>query len=212
MTKLGAAVLKGNALESAKVICILSHGRGQSPEAMEDDILRRLDAPGVAFVLPRAAGKSWYDAKAVDALTEKTKAQLSDSLDVLRALVAELPAKTPVVMAGFSQGACLSIEYAMHFGPWNGALVAFTGCRVGTLDDERPAKDVTGLPAYISGSDADSWIPISAFSEAVQELGAARARVRADVFPLRGHEVSEAEISVLQNTLTHFTESAGLPW
>lgn len=212
MTKLGAAVLKGHALESAKVICVLTHGRGQSPEAMDEHILQRLVAPGVAFVLPRAATGGWYDAKAVDPLTGKTREQLAASLEVLRAVVAELPDDRPLVMAGFSQGACLSIEYALHFGSWPGALVAFTGCRVGAANDNREHADLTGLPCYLSGSDADSWIPIASFAQAALELGSARARLRADVFPLRAHEVSETEIAVLEHTLAHLAAQRGLPW
>jgi phospholipase/carboxylesterase len=210
MTKLGAAVLKGHALESAKVICVLTHGRGQSPEAMEEHVLRRLVAREVAFVLPRAATGSWYAARAVDPMTEETQDQLDESLSGLRGTVEALP-DVPLVMAGFSQGACLSIEYAMRFGRWDGALVAFTGCRVGAMGDDRPSRDLTGLSAYVSGSDADPWIPVLGFSEAVRELGAARARVRADIFPNRAHEVSDTEIAVLEHTLAHLGSKAA-PW
>lgn len=211
-TLMGAAVLKGHALESAKAICVLTHGRGQSPEAMEEHVLARLNVPQVAFVLPRAPTASWYDAKAVDPLNAKTVEQLAASLGILRAVVAKLPAGRPLIMAGFSQGACLSIEYALRFGKWHGALVAFTGCRLGQLGDDRPTKDVAGLPVYVSGSDADSWIPLNAFMEAVRELGMAHARVRADVFPGRAHEVSDTEIAVLSHTLAMFTGGDHARW
>jgi len=211
-TLMDAAVVRGDALESAKAICVFTHGRGQSPEAMEEHVLARLNAPHVAFVLPRAPTTSWYDAKAVDPLNEKTVGQLAASLEILRAVVAELPSGWPVIMAGFSQGACLSIEYALRFGKWHGALVALTGCRVGQLGDDRPTKDVAGLPVYVSGSDADSWIPLNACMEAVRELGAAHARVRADVFPGRAHEVSDTEIAVLSHTLAMFTAGDHARW
>jgi predicted esterase len=162
--------------------------------------------------MPRAATGSWYDAKAVDPLTDKTREQLSESLAELSAIVAELPEDKPVVMAGFSQGACLSIEYAMAFGSWSGALVAFTGCRVGLASDERHKTDVTGLPVYLTGSDADPWIPVGAFAQSVLELATLRARLRADVFPLRGHEVSDAEIAVFQHTLQSYSQGPGMPW
>jgi len=212
MTANSAALFRGEALKSAQVICVLTHGRGQSPEAMDEQILRRVKAPQTAFVLPRAATGSWYDAKAVDPLSETTVTQLHASLAQLRGIVAEFPKATPVVMAGFSQGACLSIEYALRFGGWNGALVAFTGCRVGQAQDNLPRSSLTDLPAYISGSDADPWIPLSAFTQAVQELGAAEARVRADVFPKRGHEVSQAEIAMLEKALQSLASRQGAPW
>jgi phospholipase/carboxylesterase len=212
MTANSATLFLGEALETAQVICVLTHGRGQSPEAMVDQILQRVNAPRTAFVLPRAGSGSWYDAKAVDPLTEKTTAQLSTSLLQLRTITGDLPKKTPVVMAGFSQGACLSIEYAFKFGGWKGALVAFTGCRVGTSQDNLPRSSLANLPVYISGSDVDPWIPLSAFSRTVQELGAAQARVRADVFPQRGHEVTDTEVAMLERALHSFAEGRGAPW
>ncbi len=212
MTANSAPLFRGEALETARVLCVLTHGRGQSPEAMGEQILQRLKAPKISFILPRAGSGSWYDAKAVDPLTEKTSDQLSASLAQLHALTDDLPKNIPVVMAGFSQGACLSIEYAFKFGRWNGALVAFTGCRVGTPHDNLPRASLTDLPSYISGSDADPWIPLSAFSQAVQELGAAQARVRADVFPKRGHEVTDTEIAVLELTLQTLATGQGSPW
>ena len=196
----------------AQVICVLTHGRGQSPEAMEEQILWRVKAPQIAFVLPRASNGSWYDAKAVDPMTEKTSAQLAASLAQLKSIAADFPKDKPVVMAGFSQGACLTIEYALRFGGWNGALVAFTGCRVGTSADNLPRSSLTDLPAYISGSDADPWIPLFAFSQAVQELGAAQARVRADVFPKRAHEATDTEVAVLEDTLRELAAGRGTPW
>jgi phospholipase/carboxylesterase len=179
---------------------------------MDEHILRRVKAPQAAFVLPRAASGSWYDARAIDPLSEITKSQVSSSLAQLRSIAADLATDKPVVMAGFSQGACLSIEYALRFGPWNGALVAFTGCRVGTPADHLPRADLSGLPSYLSGSDADPWIPLEAFSHAVQELGAARARLRADVFPQRGHEVTDSEIGVLERALNELGRGPHAPW
>jgi len=124
----------------------------------------------------------------------------------------ELPAATPILIAGFSQGACLSIEYAMTYGAWNVALVALTGCRVGQGSDDKPNADVRMLPAYVSGSNADPWIPLSAFTQAAHEFGAAGARLRTDVFPGRAHEVSDVEIGVVQQALSSIAMSGEVQW
>ncbi len=205
-------LLLGEAPISAAVVCVFTHGRNQSPEAMAEQVVRHLSAPGVAYVLPRAPIGSWYDAKAVDPLTDTTRSQLSNSLDRLREITGTLPGGKPVLIAGFSQGACLSLEYAMRFGPWEGALASLTGCRVGTADDDRPCSDLAGMPAYISGADADPWIPLAATTQATLELGAAKARVRADVMPGRPHEVSSGEIRVLDAMLTQLGESGAVQW
>ena len=212
MTQNTAPLLLGQALQSAAVVCVLTHGRGQSPEMMEEHIISRLKTKSVGFVLPRAATGSWYDARAVDPLTEKTKSQLASSLEQIKQAVSLAPAGVAVVMAGFSQGACLTLEYGFHFGPWRGAMVSFTGCRVGVPQDERSHKDLAGLPVYLSGADKDPWIPLHAFSAAAQDLGAARARLRADLFPGRQHEVTDVEIAVLQSALDQLASTKEVQW
>ncbi len=203
MSEATTPLLRGKALKDAAVVCVLVHGRGQSPAIMEESVVLRLAARDVAYVLPKAATGSWYDAKAVDALTDHTRNQLAASLNLLKRDIDMLGANVPVLLAGFSQGACLALEYAFRFGPWNGALVGFTGCRVGGREDEQPHSDLAGMPVYLTGADADPWIPLSAFGAASVELGASRARLRTDVFPGRPHEVSAAEIAILDNALVN---------
>lgn len=212
MTQNTTPLLLGDALQSAAVVCVVTHGRGQSPEMMQDHIVSRLNSKGVAFILPRAESGSWYDARAIDPLTETTRKQRDASLDQLKRASAMAPAKVPVVMVGFSQGACLTLEYALTFGPWRGAMASFTGCRVGTPQDQRPRTDLAGLPVYLSGADQDPWIPLPAFASATLELGAARARLRTDLFPGRQHEVSDTEIAVLQSALNQLASGQEVQW
>jgi phospholipase/carboxylesterase len=185
--------------EDAKVNCIFVHGRGQSPEMMQEHVISRLSVTGVAYILPRAGNGTWYAARAVDALTETTNTQLSSALVRIHGLM-NTHAK-PMMLGGFSQGACVVIEYAMKYGPWNGALVSLTGCRVGVQKDDRPIVNLDGLPTYLTGADADPWIPAQAYGEAAQALSLARARLRSDVFPGRAHEVSDTEIGVFGTML-----------
>jgi phospholipase/carboxylesterase len=188
----------------AKVLCVFVHGRGQSPEDMEAAVLGRLSAPDVAFALPRAEGKSWYAARAMDPLTDATRKEVALSLAGLATAAADLRGQAPglpLVLAGFSQGACLSLEHAFAGQAAPDAVVAFTGCRVGVAGDDRPGALPLGLPVYLSAGSADPWIPAAAFAEAVAELGQSEARLRCDVFPGRAHEVSDAEIALLDSVL-----------
>jgi phospholipase/carboxylesterase len=198
---LEGALHLGAALRQAKVVCLFIHGRGQSPEAMQAHVVSRLRAPDVAFVLPRAKGGSWYAARAVDGLTSQTRGELESSLGVISKLVAALPENLPLVIAGFSQGACLALEYAMKHGPWAGALVSFTGCRVGIASDDRPRSNLNGMPVFLSGSDNDPWISAAAFGEAAADLVRARSRFHGETFPGRDHEVGDEEIAALQDIL-----------
>lgn len=194
---------------AVKALCVFVHGRGQSPEEMESHVLKRLWAPNVAFALPRAPRGAWYDAKAVDPLTQTTREQLGEALDLLGGEIAALRREhpdLPLLLAGFSQGACLSIEYVCAGRTPPQALVALTGCRVGTPDCDRPLGAPAGLPIYLSGSDADPWIPVTATSQAMFDLGRQKAQLRLDVIPGRGHEVSAPEIAMLEAVLADLAE------
>jgi phospholipase/carboxylesterase len=194
----------GSRGSEAKAICVFVHGRGQSPEEMQSHVLAQLSVPAVAFVLPRAPLGVWWGARAVDPLTPVARAELSAALDhlagAMAAARAELPG-LPLLLAGFSQGACLAIEYLFAGLPPPEALAAFTGCRVGIPTDSRREAVPAGVTVYLSGGDADPWIPVSAFADAAHSLGRGAARLRADLFPGRGHEVSEAEIAMLGTIL-----------
>lgn len=204
MSDLEGSLQLGASPGRAAAVCVLVHGRSQSPEEIHSHILARISAPGVAFILPRSPAKSWYDAKAVDPLTSLTRTQLAFSLECLGAIIKQARLDfpgLPLLLAGFSQGACLSLEYCFSGQAAPDALVALTGCRVGIETDNRPFRMPVGLPVYITGSESDPWIPVAAFSAAVLELASARALVRADVFPGRGHEVANAEARMLQTML-----------
>lgn len=212
MTQNITPLLRGDALQNAAVVCVVTHGRGQSPELMDEHIVARLSVKGVAYILPRAASGSWYDARAIEPLTSKTSAQLSASLAQLQQVAALAPPHVPLVMAGFSQGACLTLEYGFAFGRWPGAMVSFTGCRVGVPTDARPRSSLDTLPVYLTGADQDPWIPLPAHASAALELAAARARLRTDVFPGRAHEVSDVEISVLDKMLQQLASGQQVQW
>ena len=217
MAAADGSLVRGVAIGDAAVVCVFVHGRGQSPEAMEQHVLSRLGETGAAIVLPRALGGSWYDARAVDPLTDRTRSQLARSLAQLGDVMANARQSarpgTPMLLAGFSQGACLALEFAMANGPWSGALVCLTGCRVGVVSDARPRANLSGLAAYLSSADADPWIPLSDWAEAAAELGAAKARLRADLFPGRPHEVCDTEIGVLEVALRSLgNDPRASPW
>lgn len=205
------ALLMGATPQDASVLCVVVHGRTQSPEIMKDWVVDRLGVENVAFALPRAAGNSWYNAKAVDPLNEATQAQLNDSLAYLGSTIEYLNknagTEKPLMLVGFSQGACLSMEYAFSRGPWHGALACLTGCRVGTQTDNLPLKDLASLPVYLTGSDNDPWIPVSAFAEASHAFGRARARLKTELFPGRDHSISDAEIGELKSILLRLQAS-----
>ena len=100
--------------KDARLAMILVHGRGASAE----DILglaSELGRDDVAYLAPQAAGNTWYPYSFLAPL-EKNEPGLTSALGVLGQLVSTLgdqglPAER-VGFLGFSQGACLSLEFA----------------------------------------------------------------------------------------------------
>lgn len=201
----GAVLRLGAMPAHADALCVFVHGRGQSPEEMGEHVIARLRNTTAHVVLPRAPGGVWYEARAVDPLSAHSESQLEAALDAIDAAVdlavSEGAPGDRVVLAGFSQGACLSLEYALRRQGRLRGLVAFTGCRVGGALRAEATAFLDGLPAYLSCGDADPWIPLDVFFEAAQDVARAGAALRVEVFPGRVHEVLDAEIAAFDAML-----------
>jgi phospholipase/carboxylesterase len=204
----------GVAAAEARVLCVVIHGRYGAPEMIMEHLVRHLCAPGIRYLLPRAAGNSWYDARGFDPLTPATRSQIAASIDQIRGDIekaqAEGAPRDRLVIGGFSQGACMTLEYAMARGPWPGAAFCLTGFRVGRIGDERPASDLADMPVYLSNGARDPFITLPEFAETLRELGAAGARVRSDLFPRDAHVMSEPEIATVDGILGAVAEDRPL--
>lgn len=195
----------GASADDATAICIVVHGRGQSQADMMAAIVQRLDVPGVRFALPKSPGDGWYAARAIDPLTDRTRQELDAGLRQVSDLIAQEKRQAPdcpVLLCGFSQGACLAMELLMLAPDLVDAACLLTGCRVGTEGAQRPSTALRDMPVYASCGDADPWIPVGAYEQMLATLTRMGARLRTDMFPGRPHEVSDTEIDVLGRMLT----------
>jgi phospholipase/carboxylesterase len=195
----------GVPVDEAQVVCAVIHGRYGAPEAMMEHLVDHLTAPGVHYVLPRAAGEGWYAAKTCDPMTSETETEIDAALAQIEADItaarALAPASARLVIGGFSQGACMSLEFAASRGPWDGALFALTGCRVGAAGDNRPVAALDGFPAYMSTGSEDPFIRIPEFAQTLHALAVVGARVRSDLFPRSAHVMSPTEVATVDALL-----------
>jgi phospholipase/carboxylesterase len=204
-TAADAALTHGVPASEAKVVCVAIHGRYGAPEAMMEHLVGHLTAPDVHYVLPRCAAEGWYAAPSCAPFSTDTEEEIARALSQVQtnieAAIAEAPAGTPMVVGGFSQGACLSIEYAASRGPWDGAVFALTGCRVGACGHGRPMPGMDAMPAYVSTGSGDPFIKVAEFSDTLHALAKAGARVRSDIFPRTDHVMSPAEVATVDAML-----------
>src|SRR6202521_2947150 len=193
----GQPVLEaGERLGKARAAMILVHGRGASAAAIMP-LGAELTQPGVAYLAPQAAGNTWYPYPFTAPL-DANEPYLSSALEVLSSLVAKVEATVPagrLVLLGFSQGACLTLEFAARHARRYGGVVGLSGGLIGPDGTPRDYPgDFAGTAAFLGCSDIDPHIP----KERVLEAGDAFKRMGAEVvvrlYPGMLHTVSADEI------------------
>jgi phospholipase/carboxylesterase len=198
-------VLRGGApLEGARGVVVLLHGRGASAE----DILmlgEALQRPELALVAPQAAGHTWYPNSFL-APRESNEPYLSSALAKVAAVVEDIEAagvpRERIVIAGFSQGACLTTEFAASNPARYAGLIAFTGGLIGPLGmDLHHDGQLLGTPALLLSGDPDPHVPWQRVEETARELNRMGAVVQAVRYPGRPHTVSMPEIELARTLL-----------
>lgn len=210
---MGETIFHGAGPDDAEAICVVIHGRGQTQVDMMTSIVDRLASPKARFVLPKSEGVGWYAARAIDPLTDETVEELGAAIAAVSAVIAQAKADTPgrpLLLCGFSQGACLAVEILMHQTDIADAVCLLTACRVGAPSDDVPQAQLNGLSVYASCGDEDPWIPQTAYHHMLGDLTRAGARIRTDMFPGRPHEVTDTEIAVLSEMLTSLSQKRPL--
>jgi phospholipase/carboxylesterase len=193
----------GQSLATATKALIMLHGRGASAA----DILSLASALRVAdfaLLAPQAPQSSWYPNSFLAPLTQN-EPWLSSALGTLRELVASLESqgieKENIYFLGFSQGACLTLEFVARTATRYGGVVAFTGGLIGDkIYPEHYAGDLGGTPIFIGTSDPDFHVPVARVRASTALLMGLGAHVTERVYPNLGHTISPEEIA-LANSL-----------
>lgn len=187
----------GAPLAAARGAVILVHGRNAEPRNILE-LVPLLDRSDFAFLAPAAAGRTWYPQSFL-APRLQNEPGISSGLSVLHGLVAELAAagiaQERVVLLGFSQGACLSSQYAVEHPGRYGGLILFSGGLIGEPGTtwDFPGS-FSGTPVCLGCSDVDSHVPAGRVRESAAVFERMGARVDLRLYPGMGHLVNEDEI------------------
>jgi phospholipase/carboxylesterase len=189
----------GTSLLEANKALIMIHGRG----ANSADILslaRHLDVEGYALVAPEATNNTWYPNSFL-APIKQNEPYLSSALDLLSKTVAFIEengiAKENIYFLGFSQGACLALEFTARNATKYGGIVAFTGGLIGDkVYPENYSGDFKGTPLFIGTSDPDFHVPVQRVHDSTAQLKSMGANVTEKVYPDMGHTISQDEINL----------------
>jgi predicted esterase len=188
---------EGPPLEEAAGAAILLHGRGGNAA----DILglaRALEEPRLACLAPQAADSAWYPRSFLEPI-DLNEPWLSSALDVVRRLLDTLagagisPRRT--LLLGFSQGACLALEFVARNASRYGGVGGLAGGLIGAPGTPRVYPgSLEGTPVFLGCGDRDPFVPLERLEETASVLAGLGADVTKRVYPGMGHIVNEDEM------------------
>jgi predicted esterase len=190
----------GVPLTEAKAAMVMVHGRGATAESILT-LVPALDAEGFAFLAPQASGNTWYPNSFL-APIPSNEPGISSGLQAIADVIARInDAGIPldrVMLLGFSQGACLSIEYAARHAARYGGIACLSGGLIGPDSTPRSySGSFDGTPAFLGCSDVDSHVPALRVTESAAVLRRMGADVTMKLYPGMGHLVNEDEIAAV---------------
>jgi predicted esterase len=194
----------GSALDEARAVMIMAHGRG----AGAHDILglgRELEHRDFAYLAPQAAGHTWYPYSFMMP-TEQNEPHLSSALRLLGSVVDQVVAAgvphERIILLGFSQGACLSCEFAARNARRWGGVAALTGGLIGANGTPRDyAGSFGGTPVFLGSSDPDPHIPVARVDETEAVMVRMGAAVTKRIYPGMGHTINREELEHVQRMM-----------
>jgi predicted esterase len=186
----------GEPLAKARGAMILLHGRGATAADIMT-IAAEVMHPGLAYLAPQAEGNAWYPYPFTAPL-ESNEPYLSAALGMIESLLAKVEATIPaqrVILLGFSQGACLTLEFAARHARRYGGVVGLSGGLIGPPDTPRDYPgSFDGTPVFLGCSDIDPHIPKERVTETSAVFERMGAKVRMRLYPGMGHTVNTDEI------------------
>jgi phospholipase/carboxylesterase len=200
----------GKKLEEAKKVLIMLHGRG----APAEDILglaAHLNVDEFALLAPQATNFTWYPYSFL-APPQQNEPWLSSALNNLDELVNDVARAgidhRHIFFTGFSQGACLTLEFVTRNARRWGGVAAFTGGLIGDkVYRGNYHGDFQSTPVFIGSSNPDPHIPVTRVHETTSVLKSMNASITEKIYPNLGHTIAEDEIR-LANALIFVSDQS----
>lgn len=202
--------VRGTRINDAQAAMIMLHGRGATAESILT-LSEEFDRRGFAYLAPQAAGAQWYPHRFTEPV-ERNDPHLSSALATITGLIgrvndAGIPTEK-IMILGFSQGACLTLEYAARSSARYGGIVGLSG---GLIGEKVAVSDypgaLSGTPVFLGCSDADAHIPLERVNLSAVILRQLGGDVTKRIYPAMAHTVNEDELDFVNEMMKAVTAS-----
>jgi predicted esterase len=197
-------VTGGVPLAHARAALVCVHGRGAAAKNILE-VAAAVDPPGFCYLAPQASGNTWYPNRFLAPIASNEPGISSGMAAIERAIhmaTASGIAIERVALLGFSQGACLTLEYAARHATRYGAVIGFSG---GLIGPDGTPRDYPGsfaaTPVFLGCSDIDPHIPLERVHHTADVLKRMGASVDVRIYPGMGHTVNDNEIEAARELL-----------
>jgi len=200
-------LVKGKKLGEAERVLVMLHGRGANAE----DILslaNYLNISEYTLLAPQATGNSWYPNSFL-APPHMNEPWLSSAIDILDDITDDINENgiddNNIFYLGFSQGACLTLEYVTRNAKKYGGVVAFTGGLIGDkIYEQNYSGDFESTPVFIGTSDPDPHVPVQRVIDSTKILKTMNALVTEKIYKNMGHTINEDEIDMVNSAIFNY--------
>jgi phospholipase/carboxylesterase len=198
-------VYAGADLSKATRAIIMVHGRGDASDKMLILANGIVDDPGMALIFPKATNNTWYP-KSFLAPTAENQPWLDSALEDLGKVVAHTKSQgigeEKIFLLGFSQGACLALEYACRNAKKYAGVMVLSGGLIGPeIEKSNYSGEFFGTDVFIGCSDSDFHIPLQRLNDSAAITAAMGATVDKRIYPGMGHLINEDELQKVRSML-----------
>jgi predicted esterase len=200
----------GTPLDRARAAMVMVHGRGATAESILT-LAGELDQPGFAYLAPQAAGNTWYPNSFLAPIASNEPglssglAAIAQVLDHIAA--AGIPPERTMLL-GFSQGACLALEFVARNARRYGGAAGLSGGLIGPDGTPRDYPgSLAGTPIFLGCSDVDFHIPKERVDHSADVLRRLGGDVTKRLYPGMGHTVNQDEIEAVRAIMTALTDA-----
>ena len=197
-------LMSGEPLEEARAAMVMAHGRGAAAVNILE-LADELNVPGFAYLAPQAAGNTWYPNRFL-APIESNEPWLSSALAALANALAQVveggipPERT--LLLGFSQGACLTLEFVARNAKRYGGVAGLSGGLIGPDGTPRNYPgSLAGTPVFLGCSDVDFHIPTERVHHTTEVLRRLGGDVTERLYPNLEHTINQDEIDFVRGMM-----------